>query len=144
MSRQQLKLSKVLNRCGIRIFYCELLRFAEIFCDNFYNPLLKPISETNTIHAGLLVEVWTKGMIIDRALGFQFITLDSLPYNQYNYPATYEQWYNIDADVVMVNGEVGGTRDPTGHMLLLDLHFEMPFGESKKKIKKKNFFNKFN
>jgi hypothetical protein len=29
-------------------------------------------------------------------------------------------------------------------MLLLDLHFEMPFGESKKKIKKKNFFNKFN
>lgn len=86
-------------------------------------------SETNTVHAGLLVEVWTKGMIIDRALGFQFITLDSLPYNQYNYPAAYEQWYNIDADVVMVNGEVGGTRDPTGHMLLLDLHFEMPFGE---------------
>ena len=27
----------------------------------------------------------------------------------------------------MVNGEVQGTRNPTGHMILLDLHFEVPF-----------------
>lgn len=28
-----------------------------------------------------------------------------------------------------MNGEVQGTRDPTGHMLLMDLHFELPFGK---------------
>lgn len=69
-------------------------------------------------------------MILDRALGFQFIPLDSLPYNQYDYPTGLEQWYNIDAEQVILNGEVQGTRDPTGHMLLLDLHFELPFGET--------------
>jgi hypothetical protein len=71
--------------------------------------------------------VWCKNLILDRALGFQFIPLDTLPYNQYEYPTTYEQWFSIDADLVTVNGEVQGTRDPTGHMLLLDLHFELPF-----------------
>jgi C2 domain len=86
-------------------------------------------SETSTIHAGLVVEVWSKNIILDRVLGFQFIPLDSLPYSQYDYPNSFEQWFNIDTEQVLVNGEVGGTRDPTGHSLLLDLHFEMPFGE---------------
>jgi C2 domain len=86
-------------------------------------------SETSTIHTGLVVEVWSKNIILDRVLGFQFIPLDSLPYNQYDYPNSFEQWLNIDAEQVIVNGEVGGTRDPTGHSLLLDIHFEMPFGE---------------
>lgn len=76
-----------------------------------------------------MVEVWSKNILLDRALGFQFIPLDSLPYNQYDYPTGYEQWFNIDAEQVIVNGEVQGTRDPTGHMLLLDLHFELPFGK---------------
>lgn len=77
-----------------------------------------------------MVEVWAKNMLLDRAIGFQFIPLDLLPYNQYNYPAGYEQWFNLDSEQIIVNGEVQGTRDPTGHMLLLDLHFELPFGES--------------
>jgi hypothetical protein len=38
-----------------------------------------------------------------------------------------EQWLNIDAEQIIHNGEVQGTRDPTGHMLLLDMHFELPF-----------------
>jgi hypothetical protein len=75
------------------------------------------------------VEVWSKNIILDRVLGYQFIPLDSLPYNQYDYPNGYEQWFNIDAEQIMVNGEIGGTRDSTGHMLLLDLHFELPFGK---------------
>lgn len=90
---------------------------------------LLPFSETTTVHAGLLVEVWSKNIILDRAIGFQFIPLETLPFNQYDYPMVYEQWYNIDTEQVIVNGEVQGTRDPTGHMLLLDLHFELPFGE---------------
>lgn len=68
-------------------------------------------------------------MILDRVLGYQYITLDTLPYNQYDDPANYEQWYSIDTEQVMMNGEVNGTRDPTGHMLLLNLHFELPFGK---------------
>lgn len=86
-------------------------------------------SETSTIHAGLVVEVWSKNIILDRALGFQFIPLESLPYNQYDYPTGYEQWFNIDAEQIIVNGEVQGTTgNSTGHMLLMDLHFELPFG----------------
>lgn len=30
-------------------------------------------------------------------------------------------------DLVTVNHEVQGTRDPTGHMILLDLHYELPY-----------------
>jgi hypothetical protein len=73
------------------------------------------------------VEVWSKNIIMDRALGFQYILLDSLPYNQYDYPTGFEQWFNIDAEQIIQNGEVQGTRNPTGHTLLLDLHFELPF-----------------
>ncbi|XP_070502845.1 uncharacterized protein unc-13 isoform X4 [Chironomus tepperi] len=84
--------------------------------------------ETNaTSNSGVVIEVWCKNLILDRALGFQYIPLDTLPYNQFEYPATYEQWFTIDADLVTVNGEVQGTRDPTGHMILLDLHFELPY-----------------
>lgn len=74
-----------------------------------------------------MVEVWSKNIILDRTLGFQYIPLDSLPYNQYDYNTGYEQWFSIDAEQIVHNGEVQGTRDPTGHMLLLDLHFELPF-----------------
>jgi hypothetical protein len=75
----------------------------------------------------VVVEIWCKNIILDRALGFQYIPLETLPFNQYDYPASYEQWFNIDAELVTINGEVQGTRDPTGHMILLDLHFELPF-----------------
>lgn len=76
------------------------------------------------------MEVWSKNIILDRTLGFQFIPLDSLPYNQYDYPTGFEQWFNIDAEQIIQNGEVQGTRVPTGHMLLLDLHFELPFEDA--------------
>lgn len=85
-------------------------------------------SETTAIsNSGVIVEVWCKNIILDRPLGYQYIPLDTLPYNQYEYPASYEQWFPIDAELVTVNGEVQGTREPTGHMILLDLHFELPF-----------------
>lgn len=87
-------------------------------------------SETSTVHTGLVVEVWSKNILLDRAVGFQYIPLVNVPYNQYEYPTGTEQWYNIDTEQIIVNGEVQGTRDPTGHMILLDLNFELPFGES--------------
>jgi protein unc-13 len=68
-------------------------------------------------------------MIWDRALGYQYIPLETI---QYNYdepnPNSYGKWYSIDTDLILMDGEVAGTRDPTGHMILLDLRFEMPFG----------------
>lgn len=32
-------------------------------------------------------------------------------------------------EVILMNGEVAGTRNPTGHMILLDCRFELPFGD---------------
>lgn len=131
MSRQQHSPSRDQSLCGIRISYCERMRnfFCNVALRSILSFRLLPFSETTTVHAGLLVEVWSKNIILDRAIGFQFIPLETLPFNQYDYPMVYEQWYNIDTEQVIVNGEVQGTRDPTGHMLLLDLHFELPFGE---------------
>lgn len=100
--------------------------FEEVF--HTFDSKLLFFSETNTVHAGLLVEIWSKNVILDRTIGFQFIPLTSLPYNQYDYPSGYEQWFSIDSEQIIVNGEVQGTRNPTGHQLLLDLHFELPFG----------------
>lgn len=88
-------------------------------------------SETSTIHTGLLVEVWSKNIILDRPIGYQYIQLQTIPYNQYEYQTGTEQWYNIDTEQTVINGEVQGTRDPTGHMILLDLHFELPFGKTR-------------
>lgn len=91
--------------------------------------LILNFSETGTTQTGLLVEVWSKNIILDRVLGFQYIHLDSLPYNQYDYGSS-EQWVNIDTEQITHNGEIQGTKDPTGHLLLLDLHFELPFEEA--------------
>lgn len=97
-------------------------------------------SETSTIHTGLLVEVWSKNIILDRAIGFQYIQLQTVPCSQYEYHTGNEQWYNIDTEQIIVNGEVQGTRDPTGHMILLDLHFELPFGEKRDLLSSTAFY----
>ncbi|XP_037925907.1 protein unc-13 homolog B isoform X10 [Hermetia illucens] len=138
--------------------------------------------ETNNVNSGLLVEVWNKGMIWDRALGYQLIPLETIPYNiidddilpddefedcdststaahqqllirnnqsngvKYNQPQYQQQsqqfhgqdqhrqqqlqqgqWYPIDMDLILMDGEVSGTKNPTGHMILLDCRFELPF-----------------
>ncbi|CAB3388800.1 Hypothetical predicted protein, partial [Cloeon dipterum] len=84
--------------------------------------------ETNDVNTGLLIEVWSKGMIWDRALGYNYIPLTEVQYS--NEEGSCQQWLALEAELVMRDGEVVGTKNPTGHSLLVDCRFELPFGES--------------
>ena len=37
---------------------------------------------------------------------------------------------SLDSELIMKNGEVIGTQAPTGHTVLLDARFELPYGEN--------------
>jgi hypothetical protein len=50
--------------------------FINIFIEIYLN-----FSETNEINVGLLVEVWCKGMLWDRALGYYYILLPEVSYS---------------------------------------------------------------
>uniref|UniRef100_A0A6P7FZK2 Uncharacterized protein LOC114332330 isoform X1 n=1 Tax=Diabrotica virgifera virgifera TaxID=50390 RepID=A0A6P7FZK2_DIAVI len=80
--------------------------------------------ETNNLDTGLLIEVWSKGMIWDRAIGYHWIPLQTI---QYSNEEGIGQWRSLEAELVMRDGEVIGTKMPTGHSLLLDCRFELPF-----------------
>ncbi|KXZ75740.1 hypothetical protein TcasGA2_TC035020 [Tribolium castaneum] len=81
--------------------------------------------ETNDLNTGLLIEVWSKGMIWDRAMGYHWIPLQTV---QYSNEEGNGQWLSLEAELVMRDGEVVGTKNPTGHSLLVDCRFELPFG----------------
>ncbi|XP_063383199.1 protein unc-13 homolog B isoform X7 [Cydia fagiglandana] len=80
--------------------------------------------ETNDINQGLLVEVWNKGVIWDRALGYHYLPLTSVAYNEQECGG---RWVELEAQLMMRGGAVVGTTGPTGHALLLDCRFEPPF-----------------
>ncbi|CAG5083443.1 Similar to unc-13: Phorbol ester/diacylglycerol-binding protein unc-13 (Caenorhabditis elegans) [Cotesia congregata] len=42
-------------------------------------------TETNDVNTGLLVEVWSKGMLWDRALGYHYIPLPEVSYANENF-----------------------------------------------------------
>ncbi|XP_057334436.1 protein unc-13 homolog A-like isoform X10 [Microplitis mediator] len=81
--------------------------------------------ETNDVNTGLLVEVWSKGMLWDRALGYHYIPLPEVSYANED---DCGQWVSLDSEVEMRGGEVVGTKTPTGHSLLISCRFEQPFG----------------
>lgn len=39
------------------------------------------------------------------------------------------QWMPVDAELDVFDGEICGTRNATGHFLLLEMHFEPVFGK---------------
>ncbi|XP_063589634.1 uncharacterized protein LOC134766632 [Penaeus indicus] len=80
--------------------------------------------ETNRLDTGMLVEVWNKGLIWDKALGYHWIPLTNI---QYSNEEGEGRWYQLDAERVLEDGEVTGTRDPTGDSILLDCRFELPW-----------------
>ncbi|XP_043278077.1 protein unc-13 homolog B isoform X12 [Venturia canescens] len=80
--------------------------------------------ETNDVNTGLLVEVWCKGMLWDRALGYHYIPLPGVSYASEDDSG---QWVSLDSELEMLGGEVVGTKAPTGHTLLIACRFELPF-----------------
>jgi len=42
------------------------------------------------------------------------------------------QWLSMDSEIIMKNGEPIGTQGPTGHYVLLDAHFQLPSGASRR------------
>ena len=50
------------------------------------------------------------------------------------------EWMSLDAEQIVQNGIVVGTRNPTGDYLLIDCRFELPYGKRKKFISN-SFFN---
>ncbi|XP_026464966.1 uncharacterized protein LOC113367587 [Ctenocephalides felis] len=80
--------------------------------------------ETDDVNTGLLIEVWSKGMIWDRAMGYHWLPLPSVPYSNEDGAG---QWISLEAELVMRDGEVVGTKGATGHSLLVDCRFELPF-----------------
>jgi hypothetical protein len=39
------------------------------------------------------------------------------------------QWLPLEAELVMRDGEVVGTKTATGHAILIDARFELPYGK---------------
>ncbi|RWS16439.1 protein unc-13 A-like protein [Dinothrombium tinctorium] len=80
--------------------------------------------ETNRMDTGLLVELWNKGMLWDKLLGCHWMPLMGI---QFATEVGEGQWISLDAELVMNEGEVCGTHTPTGHILLIEAHFEPPY-----------------
>ncbi|XP_076336615.1 uncharacterized protein LOC143239442 [Tachypleus tridentatus] len=80
--------------------------------------------ETNRMDTGLIIEVWNKGMLWDKLMGSQWLPLMSV---QYSNEVGEGQWLSLDAELVMNEGDIIGTKTPTGHSILVEAHFELPF-----------------
>lgn len=67
--------------CPVGFSVPRLLRVLKRWMDmsiDFSNLVCR--SETNDVNTGLLVEVWSKGMLWDRALGYHYIPLPGVSY----------------------------------------------------------------
>ncbi|TWW60141.1 Protein unc-13 -like protein B [Takifugu flavidus] len=84
-----------------------------------------PQNEINHLESGLVVELWNKGLIWDTLIGTALIPLNTIQQSDEEGPG---HWVSLDSEVLMKEGEICGTTNPTPHQVLLDARFELPFG----------------
>ncbi|XP_072427760.1 uncharacterized protein [Chiloscyllium punctatum] len=80
--------------------------------------------EISRLELGLIVEVWNKGLIWDTMVGNVWIPLKCIRQSDEEGPG---DWSTLDAEVLMKEDEICGTKSPTPHKILLDTRFELPF-----------------
>ncbi|CAM4545023.1 unnamed protein product [Leuciscus chuanchicus] len=80
--------------------------------------------EINRLDLGLVVEVWSKGLIWDTLIGTAWIPLNTIRQSDEEGPG---EWTSLDSEVLMKEDEIYGTKNPTPHQVLLDTRFELPF-----------------
>ncbi|KAI8789182.1 protein unc-13 A, partial [Biomphalaria glabrata] len=81
-------------------------------------------SETMRLDTGLVIEVWNKGMLWDKLLGLHWLPLTKV---QHSNKEGKGKWLQLDSELVILNGEIVGTRLPTEHRILIDARFELPY-----------------
>uniref|UniRef100_A0A2K6PHT5 Unc-13 homolog B n=1 Tax=Rhinopithecus roxellana TaxID=61622 RepID=A0A2K6PHT5_RHIRO len=80
--------------------------------------------EISRLDLGLSVEVWNKGLIWDTMVGTVWIALKTIRQSDEEGPG---EWSTLEAEALMKDDEICGTRNPTPHKILLDTRFELPF-----------------
>uniref|UniRef100_A0ABK0LCQ1 Unc-13 homolog B n=1 Tax=Rattus norvegicus TaxID=10116 RepID=A0ABK0LCQ1_RAT len=80
--------------------------------------------EISRLDLGLSVEVWNKGLIWDTMVGTVWIALKTIRQSDEEGPG---EWSTLEAETLMKNDEICGTKNPTPHKILLDTRFELPF-----------------
>ncbi|XP_053405969.1 protein unc-13 homolog A-like isoform X6 [Mercenaria mercenaria] len=80
--------------------------------------------ETDRLDAGLIIEVWNKGMLWDKLIGLHWLPLRSVHFSNQEGDG---KWMSLDSELIMQNGEIKGTRYPTGHSVLIEARFEIPY-----------------
>ncbi|KAK3097666.1 hypothetical protein FSP39_011924, partial [Pinctada imbricata] len=80
--------------------------------------------ETNCLDTGLIVEIWNKGMLWDKLLGVCWLPLRKIPHSNMEGDG---KWLSMDSELVMHNGRVAGSKYRTGHQILVDARFELPY-----------------
>lgn len=81
--------------------------------------------ETMRLDTGLIIEVWNKGMLWDSLLGLNWLPLQKIHHSNQEGQG---KWFSLDGELIMKNGEIVGTRGSTGHSILIDARFELPYG----------------
>ncbi|KAG8505970.1 Protein unc-13B, partial [Galemys pyrenaicus] len=80
--------------------------------------------EISRLDLGLSVEVWNKGLIWDTMVGTVWIALKTIRQSDEEGPG---EWSTLEAETLMKDDEIYGTKNPTPHKILLDTRFELPF-----------------
>ncbi|EPB75692.1 hypothetical protein ANCCEY_05237 [Ancylostoma ceylanicum] len=104
--------------------------------------------ETNRLDEGMIIELWSKGVLWDRLLGVHFMPLTDVRYwwefsaisrcllieERFSRAAPGDgKWLQMDQELETRNGQTVGTSKPTGHNVLVDSRFELPFESLKER-----------